>query len=346
MENEDEKPGQDVEMPDSSAVDDDEGDDGEGDDGDDDEGEESGTPAENEDQDMDDAPALPTSSSVADATLTPTPDVPAETGSSLAPPAAAALNTDIARVEGSPLKNFMLRSPTRATSQIYPMATSEIPDVPEPEPAAGLGTGLEPSPIDSQSRQPSAPRLMEETSVEKSEPQAAPVSEEAVVAENAGAVMETAAEVTSGAVATTSIEEPEGVSAPVAEPQPSEDVSEAVLAVTDTTIPTSEDPKAKTGEAPEAGDAAPLPEATLPDSTSAEGPAAPVASSHLGPLDLAPATQAMTEDGTDDGSDILGALGARLDAEEDVPPPTSAPTIPASQLPTKPRTHAEEASED
>ncbi|CAN8100622.1 unnamed protein product [Discula destructiva] len=168
IENEEGKAGQDIDMPDSSAVDDDDGDEGEGegegDDGDDDEGDESGTPAENEDQEMDDAPALPTSSSVADAPLVPTAGDVSEAVPNLAPPTPHPLHTDPSRIEGSPLKNVLLRSPIEAPPQTSLMATS--PDTGLSENPDGLHTGLQPASINDQSQQTPVPDVMEETSVE------------------------------------------------------------------------------------------------------------------------------------------------------------------------------------
>lgn len=417
IEGEDSKAGQDVEMRDSSAVDED-GEEGEGDgdadDGDDDDGDESGTPAENEDQEMDDAPALTDANFPSTAAA----DVSGATPN-LAPPTPNLLNTDTSRIEGSPLKNVLIRSPTDVSPHVPPLAapistdagSSGVPDEPT--------LGLQSSPMTSQLQRVPVPDVSDETPAEELKPaevitlektiqetpipetpvtSEVPISEtavpEMVVPETSApemaapesaatemaapettapqttapqttapemtapettapetatpetAVPETAApesselapEETTGFVAITSSQQSEEPVVPLPDPPvvlpaaieqlpPVKDAPQAEASTADIPIPTSEDPK--TGEAPEADTAVPKTEPPVAESVPTElltsGPVKdPV------PVESALVTQAMTEDGTDDGSDLLGPLGASLSrqAEEDVPPPTSAPANP------------------
>ncbi|PSR80877.1 hypothetical protein BD289DRAFT_484714 [Coniella lustricola] len=109
----------DIEMMDSPAVDD-EGEEGEGDGDDDEEGEgdETGTPAYNDDQEMEDAPTLPPSSAAADSALSSTAPAPdaAETSLGLTPLSLNPLASDVARNEGSPLKNVVIPAPAAESS--------------------------------------------------------------------------------------------------------------------------------------------------------------------------------------------------------------------------------------
>jgi hypothetical protein len=102
----------DLEMNEPSALDEDDGDETFGDDEDGD-GDESGTPAvEGEDQEMRDAPAYPPSDSAAETT---------QPGANLVPPL---LVTGPVQLEGSPLKNVTLRSPTDPSPHLSPIATT------------------------------------------------------------------------------------------------------------------------------------------------------------------------------------------------------------------------------
>ncbi|KAJ4410594.1 hypothetical protein N0V82_009216 [Gnomoniopsis sp. IMI 355080] len=466
IEIEDGKAVQDVDMRDSSAVDDD-GDEGEGDgdDGDDDEGDESGTPVENEDHEMEDAPDLGDSAFPSTAAAD-----PSEAPSNLAPPTPNALNTDISRIEGSPLKNVLMRSPTDAPPQIPLMAVQPSTDLSSSGAPGGLTVDPQPSPVTSQLHQDPASeemkeipaqdakpteaatpdksiqdtpapettvpettvpeKAMQETIVQETTvpetivpettalqnsapeistreiaaPESAPLENaplESAPLENAApeiaapdtATSETAAPETSGAdmtlpetiesettapetavpetaipeptvpetsmpeadlpettatasaelgtedttgvVAITSAQESEVPAVPISGPtvvspaaveQPPsiEDAPPAVPSTADIPIPTSEDPK--TGEAPEDDKAMAEPEALPVESAPAAIPAPATATGPMS-VDSAPVAQTMTEDGIDDGSDLLGPLGASLSrqAEEDVPPPTSAP---------------------
>lgn len=111
----------DIEMNESSALDDDDGDEGSGDD-DEGDGDESGTPAaEGEDQEMKDAPAYAPSEPVADAPPATASAEAAQPGANLVPPP---LVTDPVQLEGSPLKNVTLRSPTDPSPHLSPIATT------------------------------------------------------------------------------------------------------------------------------------------------------------------------------------------------------------------------------
>lgn len=111
----------DLEMNESSALDDDDGDEGSGDD-DEGDGDESGTPAaEGEDQEMKDAPAYLPSDSIAEAPPATTSAEAAPPGANLAPPP---LVTDTVQLEGSPLKNVTLRSPTDPSPHLSPIAAT------------------------------------------------------------------------------------------------------------------------------------------------------------------------------------------------------------------------------
>lgn len=134
--------GGDLEMNESSALDDDDGDEGSGDD-DDGDGDESATPAaEGEDQEMKDAPAHPPSASIAGAPPSTMSAVAAQPGANLAPPP---LLTDRVQLEGSPLKNVTMRSPTDPSPHLSPIAAtttastdavlSGVPEPPAPVPA-------------------------------------------------------------------------------------------------------------------------------------------------------------------------------------------------------------------
>ncbi|KAH8762006.1 hypothetical protein F5883DRAFT_121598 [Diaporthe sp. PMI_573] len=113
--------GGDLEMNESSALDDDDGDEGSGDD-DDGDGDESATPAaEGEDQEMKDAPAHPPSASIAGAPPSTMSAVAAQPGANLAPPP---LLTDRVQLEGSPLKNVTMRSPTDPSPHLSPIAAT------------------------------------------------------------------------------------------------------------------------------------------------------------------------------------------------------------------------------
>lgn len=108
-------------MNESSALDDDDGDEGSGDD-DEGDGDESATPAaEGEDQEMKDAPAYPLSDSTAEAPPAITPAEAAQSGANLAPPP---LVTDPVQLEGSPLKNVTMRSPTDPSPHLSPIAAT------------------------------------------------------------------------------------------------------------------------------------------------------------------------------------------------------------------------------
>lgn len=113
--------GGDLEMNESSALDDDDGDEGSGDD-DEGDGDESGTPAaEGEDQEMKDAPEYPSSDSIADAPPATASAEVAQPGANLAPPP---LVTDPVQLEGSPLKNVTMRSPTDPSPHLSPIAAT------------------------------------------------------------------------------------------------------------------------------------------------------------------------------------------------------------------------------
>lgn len=166
--------GGDVEMNESSALDDDDGDEGSGDE-DDGDGDESGTPAaEGEDQEMKDAPAYPPSGSVADAPPVATSAEAAQPGANLVPPPVV---TDPAQLEGSPLKNVTLRSPTDPSPHLSPIAAtatasantglSEVPgestlglqpSVPEPQQPVLLSQAFfRESNVDNHPAEPAAP---------------------------------------------------------------------------------------------------------------------------------------------------------------------------------------------
>lgn len=137
--------GGDAEMNESSALDDDDGDEGSGDD-DEGDGDESGTPAaEGEDLEMKDAPAYQPSDSFADA------PPPATTLAETAQPAAnlvpPPLVTDPTQLEGSPLKNVTLRSPTDPSPHLSPLAatTAATADAGLSEVPGESTLGLQPS---------------------------------------------------------------------------------------------------------------------------------------------------------------------------------------------------------
>ena len=115
--------GGDAEMNESSALDDDDGDEGSGDD-DEGDGDESGTPAaEGEDMEMKDAPAYQPLDSVADAPPATTLAETAQPATNLVPPP---LVTDPVQLEGSPLKNVTLRSPTDPAPHLSPIAATVV----------------------------------------------------------------------------------------------------------------------------------------------------------------------------------------------------------------------------
>ncbi|KAJ0123477.1 hypothetical protein J7T55_011942 [Diaporthe amygdali] len=167
--------GGDIEMNESSALDDEDGDEGSGDD-DEGDGDESGTPAaEGEDQEMKDAPSYTPSDSAVDAPpVTVTTDAP-QPGANLVPPP---LVTESTHLEGSPLKNVTLRSPTDPSPHLSPIATtaapvnadtglSEVPgestlglqpSVPEPQQEILLSQAFfRENPVDNQPAEPAAP---------------------------------------------------------------------------------------------------------------------------------------------------------------------------------------------
>lgn len=166
--------GGDVEMNESSALDDEDGDEGSGDD-DAGDGDESATPAaEGEDQEMKDAPSYPPSDSAVDAPPAAMfTEAPQPVANLIPPP----LVTDPTQLEGSPLKNVTLRSPTDPSPHLSPIAAtvtasaeaglSEVPgestlglqpSVAEPQQAILLSQAfLKVRPVDNQPAEPAVP---------------------------------------------------------------------------------------------------------------------------------------------------------------------------------------------
>ncbi|KUI64735.1 hypothetical protein VM1G_00494 [Cytospora mali] len=338
----------DVEMMESSVLDDDNGDGGSGND-DDGDGDESGTPATaNEDQEMKDAPSQATSESAAEPAPT-SAAAPQQPGPNLAPPP---LDTSPSRVEGSPLKNVTLRSPTE-TEQISPIATTatnadfgltEMPGEPT--------LSLQPSPTE-----PQQPTLLSQPTL-TSLPSRASVTEEPVAdVQPSELVAPTSAEIapedTMGVVAITSSEpvatsstasllEQTGVLPAAVEQLPLADDTAPEPATEDIPLLSSEEPMPGQASGPAAEqqpatEQEPVTEQELvteqepateeepvteQEPATEQQPPPPAAVAAAEPQ--APLLEiAHTDDGTDDsGFDVLGSLTASLNqqAEEDAPP--------------------------
>lgn len=248
----------DVEMIDSPAVDDEDGDEGEGEGDDDDEadGNESGTPAETEDQDMKDAPSLPIPSSLMEPALTSTATVPEPSGPNLAlaPPT---LDVDASRIEGSPLKNVIPRSPKEPSPHVSSKPPALESEQSLPQVAGEPTLDLQPSPLESRELTPPQPL---------SEP-VADIADDAKLEEPKDEKLEDEApalpepEETPGVVAITSAQEPESLPAPPSEepaippvaleqPPVVEEPLQVPTSVADIPVPTREEPMP--GQIPEA----------------------------------------------------------------------------------------------
>lgn len=365
----------DVEMMESSVLDDDEGDEGEGE-GDEDEegdGDESGTPAENEDQEMKDAPSYPVSNSSTDAAPTSTGAAVSdhtESNLNLAPPP---LDTDASRVEGSPLKNVIIPSPTDPSPHISPIAVAPGIDQGLSEVSGQTTLGLEPSTVENQPQPTTLPEPMEvvtsdtqpaestnsvsaepapeETpgmegiiSTEKPEAPVVPTPDQSAVSpiateqppsvEDAQAPVAEIPPPTSEELKPSEVpeSEPEPESKPESQPEPQpEPQSEPQPEPEPEPEPKSEpkpelepEPELETKPEPE-----PEPEpAPAPEPAQQDPPTVPVLAEPPTPT-VIPPEQGPTDDGTDDGFNILGSLSDSLNrqAKDDTPTePTAAPT--------------------